>query len=357
MHCSSALTRATGELAVTQQTLDLDIDLTGELQTLVKQGHLCHIQLYSSFNIAIKEVHPSVKKHIANQICKITRTLADRIEMLEMGDLKLAIEAETLIEAFSYQMSSLTTLLLDGSLNLYPTRELIHTIVDHCPNLEDLDLPNCQAMDDDLLRYTATNLQMLRLLYLHQCYNVTNIGCNYICNHLQNLEGLSLRESLITDAAVERIADLKNLTELYLECCDNISANCINILSNRDSLLETLDIGFCDGIDPNEALGNLGLSHLPLQCIKIGESSGLNHENPDTIGWITDAGIAAFISGEGGKDLVSFTMYRGRSRVTIDALSQLFFKCKKLIVKDGYKDRTAELTPSYITKVINLINY
>ena len=83
------------------------------------------------------------------------------------------------------------------------------------------------------------------------------------------------------------------------------------------------------------------------------------YENVDTLGIISDAGISAFIEGEGGKDLSHFTMYLGKSSVSIDTLSQLFFKCKQLkgILKDLYVDRTDDVRPSYMTKIINLINY
>ena len=249
-----------------ETNLYIDGDLFRDLQILVAQRQKYKVQLMSSFRTSgqknRQDIDRSVSRHIGNQLCKITRKLADRLQWLDTKDIIISPSMKDLCKAFSYKMSNLTALVL--SEDFMYSRELICKIAYNCPNLRHISLPHCHVAHDDVLLYFARKLQNLKVLLLDYPKPLTDIGCRNICTHLVNLVILELAYINITDAAIEYIGNLKHLQQLYLEGCENITADCINILSNCGSRLEQLDVSFCDGVDPNEALQNLGLSRLPL---------------------------------------------------------------------------------------------
>ena len=312
-----------------EKNLNIEGDITEELQILVRERRICKLQLVTSM-YGMGHKHSSVTRHVANQIRKSTRILANLLKWLDFTDVNISVTAQNLCEAFSYEMPSLTVLVLNEHFKY--SKELICKIAYNCPNLRHISLPNCDVAYDDVLLYFARKMQNLKVLRLDNPKPLTDDGFRNLCTHLVNLVILDVTRSSITDAGIEYIGNLKHLRELYLMCCDNITANCINVLSHCGSRLQELNILSCGGINPNEALHTIGLSGLPLTKISLGFSDYIitNHKYHDTDYSLTDEGITSFLAGEGGKDLVDIYLHYGRGDVSIDALSQLFFKCKKL---------------------------
>ena len=325
-----------------EKNLNIEGDITEELQILVRERRICKLQLVTSM-YGMGHKHSSVTRHVANQIRKSTRILANLLKWLDFTDVNISVTAQNLCEAFSYEMPSLTVLVLNEHFKY--SKELICKIAYNCPNLRHISLPHCHVAHDDVLLYFARKLQNLKVLLLDYPKPLTDIGCRNICTHLVNLVILELAYINITDAAIEYIGNLKHLQQLYLEGCENITADCINILSNCGSRLEQLDVSFCDGVDPNEALQNLGLSRLPLLEFIFGS---------DSADVSIVAGLRAFLAGEGGKDLRGLGYYGSMDDdISIDARSQIRFKCKQLRSSSQEK----RISKSYMTTVISLINY
>ena len=132
---------------------NVDMDITEELHSLVHKRRICKMQLWSSFSENEQNIHTSVKRRVGNQICKITRILANLLKWLDFDILKISVAAQHLCRAFSYKMPSLTVLVLNKHLTY--SKDLICKIAYNCPNLRHINLPHCDVAYDDVLLYFA----------------------------------------------------------------------------------------------------------------------------------------------------------------------------------------------------------
>lgn len=151
--------------------------------------------------------------------------------------------------------------------------------------LQVLDISQNPRIDDDGMRALARNrdggetrlVASLRTIHLNKCGRITDDGMVHLC-HLQNVENISIRHSLITDRGVATLATLP-LREINMGQSPGITDEAIRALTTTTPTLEkvTLSVDGDRGITKTalQLLYNLAVEKKKLhRCvIGVGEAS------------------------------------------------------------------------------------
>lgn len=114
------------------------------------------------------------------------------------------------------------------------TSEQLQSVIDLCPNLQELDLEGC-AINDEGMK-SIGKLHALNSLNLSFCNKFTNIGLQSLIK-LDKLEFLNLNNcNMISDLELEVIGKLHQLKHLNLMNCDLIKDKGLEFLEKLDKL-------------------------------------------------------------------------------------------------------------------------
>jgi hypothetical protein len=120
----------------------------------------------------------------------------------------------------SASVSNLKSLDLSGCVQL--SRTSLENLLRFCPNLQELNLSQCQQLDDALLRAIVSHLhRTLRVLDLSYCWEITDEGLKILLQAVAPLTSLSLKH------------------------CDKISFNILAQLAPKLPSLTSLDVSYC----------------------------------------------------------------------------------------------------------------
>ena len=142
---------------------------------------------------------------------------------------------------------SLTALTLDGCRCL--TDRSLSAISDLF-QLQKLDLSQCDLITNSGLN-NLRELQYLEELSLGWCRNISDDGMKILASQpmrSDNLKILRIARCQISDEGIESVGRLKNLQELNLNGCANVSSAALGSTLQRLPKLEVLDASYCPGI-------------------------------------------------------------------------------------------------------------
>lgn len=214
----------------------------------ITDANLCH---------AFNQDLPNLK--VLNlSLCKqITDTSLNRIayhlknlEILELGGCTNLTNAS--LSAIAYELKKLQRLNLrscwqinDQGISLLAGLNNVNTTTDTKLSLKHLGLQDCQRLTDEALKFLSQGLPTIETINLSFCVSVTDTGLKYL-------------------------ARMRNLKELDLRSCDNISDIGMAYLTEGGCTVTSLDVSFCDKI------GDQALNHLSQGLFHM-RSLSLNH--------------------------------------------------------------------------------
>mmetsp|Transcript_6406 Transcript_6406/g.9672 ORF Transcript_6406/g.9672 Transcript_6406/m.9672 type:complete len:444 (+) Transcript_6406:40-1371(+) len=122
---------------------------------------------------------------------------------------------------------------------------------DLCNKLTEINLSGCSKLSNNAILFLARYAHALRSVVLQNCWLISNDAIGELCAGCPNLSYLDFsNSSQLTDPAVCSLLSLHQLQHLALAYCPDITSNSLCLLiSRRGSLIQTLDLSGCDGID------------------------------------------------------------------------------------------------------------
>lgn len=140
--------------------------------------------------------------------------------------------------------------------------------INRAKGLTRLTLTACNKITDVSLKYSF-ELRELRELSLSKCQQISSTGMDSLVKKCPSLEILNLSECHnISDKTVEMITiHLKRLTHLYLERCTQLSDHSLDHIAINCTALKYLDVRSCRAMcsEPNLRLVNLTtLKHIAM---------------------------------------------------------------------------------------------
>ncbi|XP_028787584.1 F-box/LRR-repeat protein 2-like [Neltuma alba] len=160
----------------------------------------------------------------------------------------------------------------------FVTDGILEALSKNCHNLEELDLQGCASITDKGLTSLASGCKQIKYLDINKCSNVGDVGvsclskacssslktlklldCDKIgdetiislaefCNNLETLIIGGCRD--VSDDAIKSLATSgrRNLKNLRMDWCLNISDSSLSCILNQCRSLEALDIGCCEEV-------------------------------------------------------------------------------------------------------------
>lgn len=153
--------------------------------------------------------------------------------------------------------------------------------------LETLKLQNCNQLTITGIRTLTQNQIHLKLLDISFCIRITDVSLVIICKHLRQLESLNIRRCrAVTDFGIQQIQSLRNLRELDISECEQLTSKCItdglckesqnNLQSTTDDDMDlnniNLNVQEADCSNPKNDIMNDKMLKLSLNALNIDES-------------------------------------------------------------------------------------
>ncbi|KAK4261903.1 hypothetical protein QN277_004839 [Acacia crassicarpa] len=155
---------------------------------------------------------------------------------------------------------------------------ILEALSKNCHNLEELDLERCISITDRGLTCLASGCKLIKYLDINKCSNVGDVGVSCLskacssslktlklldcckvgdetiislaefCNNLETLIIGGCRD--VSDDGIKSLAasGRRNLKNLRMDWCSNISDSSLSCILNQCRNLEALDIGCCEEV-------------------------------------------------------------------------------------------------------------
>ncbi|XP_054808404.1 uncharacterized protein LOC129310556 isoform X2 [Prosopis cineraria] len=160
----------------------------------------------------------------------------------------------------------------------FVTDGILQALSENCHNLEELELQGCMSITDKGLTSLASGCEQIKHLDINKCSNVGDVGVSCLskacssslktlklldcykigdetiislaefCNNLETLIIGGCRD--VSDDAMKSLAasGRRNLKNLRMDWCLNISDSSLSCILNQCRSLEALDIGCCEEV-------------------------------------------------------------------------------------------------------------
>eukprot|EP01041_Mallomonas_annulata_P010130 gene10130-21127_t len=155
------------------------------------------------------------------------------------------------VNALAMNCKALIGLELDGCLSI--TDQSLLNLSKYCHTLETLNVNGCRRITDVGIAELATDFSIngfipnnqITHLYLESCTKITNFAIENIAHGCPALQSINLDCCIQISSVVSLARYSKNLRELSLVACENITDKSLLALSYYARKLERIDLLFC----------------------------------------------------------------------------------------------------------------